>query len=131
MADLLPVHALKSGTTTKAFFRTSDVYGETGGLGAKVSIEKVKDADLTGKEIIVPVKELLRTAELMRISIRYKNTANKRKSAKLLVGQAKVSDLFADGAGGTTKLEGSSYAVAGVAKGTIVQIGMLRRATSY
>jgi hypothetical protein len=131
MADLLPVHGLLDGGTVKVYFRTSDVYGETGGVGAKVGIRKIKDADLTGKETIVPVKELLRTADLMRIGIRYKNSANKRKSAKLLASRPAVGKLFADGTAGADKLEGSSYKVGGVEKGSIVQIGYLRRATTY
>jgi hypothetical protein len=131
MADLLPVHALSEGGTIVAYFRTSDVYGETGGIGAKVSIKKVKESDLTGKETIVPVKELLRTADLMRLGIRYKNSAGKRKSAKILASRAAVGKLFATGGAGTDKLEGDSYKIGSVSKGTIVQIGYLRRATTY
>jgi hypothetical protein len=131
MADLLPVHGLYEGTTLVAYFRTSDVYGETGGVGAKVSIKKIKDADLTGKETIVPVKELLRTADLMRIGIRYKTSAGKRKSAKLLASRAAVGKLFATGTVGADKLEGTNYKVGGTDKGSIVNIGYLRRATTY
>jgi hypothetical protein len=131
MADLLPVHGLYEGTTVKAYFRTSDVYGETGGVGGKVGIKKIKDADLTGKETIVPVKELLRTADLMRIGVRYKTSAGKRKSAKLLASRAAVGRLFADGGTASDKLEGTSYKVGSADKGSIVQIGYLRRATTY
>lgn len=129
MADLIPVHAIYEGTTPKYFFRTSDVYGETGGVGEKVGIKKVKDADLTGKEEIMPVKELLRTGQLFRLGVRYKNSASKRKSARLLVRNTYMTKLFADN--GTEKLEGVQYKVGTSDRGSIVQIGMIRRATSY
>jgi hypothetical protein len=129
MADLLPIHAIYDGTTPKYFFRTSDVYGETGGVGEKVNIKKVKDADLTGKEEIMPVKELLRTGILFRIGIRYKNSAGKRKSGRVLVRNTAMTKLFADNA--PDKLEGVQYKVGTSEKGSIVQIGMIRRATSY
>jgi hypothetical protein len=129
MADLLPVHAIYDGTTPKYFFRTSDVYGETGGVGAKVGIKKVKDVDLTGKEEIMPVKELLRTGILFRLGVRYKTTTGKRKSARLLVRNTFMSKLFTDNA--PEKLEGVQYKVGTSERGSIVQIGMIRRATSY
>jgi hypothetical protein len=129
MADLLPVHAIYEGTTPKYFFRTSDVYGETGGVGEKVGIKKVKDVDFTGKEEIMPVKELLRTGLLFRLGIRYKNAAGKRKSARVLVRNTFMTKLFADNA--TEKLEGVQYKVGINDRGSIVQIGMIRRATSY
>lgn len=131
MADLLPVHGLLKGSTVQSYFRTSDVYGETGGLGAKVSIKKIKDADLTGKETIVPVKELMRTADLIRIGIRYKNAAGKRKSAKILTSRDGASKIFADGVLSADKLEGVTYKVGETTKGTIVSVGMIRRATTY
>lgn len=129
MADLIPVHAIYEGTTPKYFFRTSDVYGETGGVGEKVGIKKVKDADLTGKEEIMPVKELLRTGQLFRLGIRYKNSTGKRKSARVLVRNTYMTKLFADN--GAEKLEGVQYKVGISDRGSIVQIGMIRRATSY
>ena len=129
MADLLPVHGIYEGTTPKYFFCSSDVYGETGGVGEKVGIKKIKDVDLTGKEEIMPVKELLRTGILFRIGVRYKNTTGKRKSARVLVRNTYMTKLFADNA--TEKLEGVQYKVGTLDKGSIVQIGMIRRATSY
>jgi hypothetical protein len=129
MADLLPVH--KVGTAPdQQYFRSSDVYGESGGIGAKVGIVKVKDVDLTGKETIVPVKELLRTSDLFRISIRYKNSAGKNKSAKILVSRDSMSKIF--GNTPADKLEGAPYKIGTqAAKGNIVSIGGLRRATTY
>jgi hypothetical protein len=70
MADLIPVHALVLEGVIYHYFRTSDVYLETGGLGAKVGIKKIKEADLNGNEEIVPVKELLRSGAMHRIGIR-------------------------------------------------------------
>jgi hypothetical protein len=127
MADLLPVHQLGTGADVQ-FFRTSDVYGETGGVGAKVGIKKVKDADLRGNEVIVPVKELLRTGSLFRIGIRYKS-GTKQKSAKLLVTSTSMSKLF--GSTATDKLEGENYKIASATKGSINSIHSLRRASSY
>jgi hypothetical protein len=129
MADLLPVHQIGTGADVQ-FFRTSDVYGESGGVGAKVGIKKVKDTDLLGNEVIVPVKELLRTADLFRIGIRYKNSANKQKSAKLLISSGSMSKIF--GSTATDKLEGVSYKIgAATAKGSINSVHSLRRATTY
>jgi hypothetical protein len=127
MADLLPVHKIGTGSNI-VYFRTSDVYGETGGVGAKVGITKVKDTDLTGKETIVPVKELLRTADLMRLVIRYKS-GTKSKSARVLVTNSSMSKLF--GLVGTDKLEGTNYKVGTETKGSINSIGMPRRASYY
>ena len=129
MADLLPVHGLINGSLVVHYFRTSDVYGETGGIGAKVSIKKIKEDDLTGKEEIIPVKELLRTGALLRIGIRYKTSAGKRASAKLLTANASMVKLFGDTT--TDKLEGETYKVGTASKGTIVNIGMIRRASTY
>lgn len=130
MAELLPVHALLNGTAVDGYFRTSDVYGETGGIGAKVGIKKVKDVDLTGKERILTVKELLRTADLQRIGIRYKDASGKRKSARILVSGKKLQNIFGDTP--ADKLEGVSYKVGEKpAKGNIVSIGQIRRATTY
>lgn len=130
MADLLPVHGIYNGTTVKHYFRTSDVYGETGGIGAKVKIKKIPDATLLGTETIVPVKELLRNGELMRIGIRYKNAANKRKSARLLATAPAVSSIFGDVP--ADKLEGVAYKIGAAApKGNIISVGMIRRATTY
>jgi hypothetical protein len=130
MADLLPVHGIYNGTTVKNYFRTSDVYGETGGIGAKVKIKKIPEATLLGTETIVPVKELLRNGELFRIGIRYKNAANKRKSARILVAGSAISPIFGDVP--SEKLEGVAYKIgAGEAKGNITSIGMIRRATTY
>jgi hypothetical protein len=129
MADLLPVHTFTGTNAGKFHFRTSDVYGETGGVGAKVGIKKVKETDLTGKEEILPIKELLRTGLLMRIGIRYKNSAGKKKSAKVLALNTSMTTLFADG--GTAKLEGENYKVGTVSKGSITGIGMIRRASTY
>lgn len=128
MADLLPVHAIYDGTTPKFYFRTSDVYGTTGGVGEKVGIKKVDPATLTGKEEIMPVKELLRTGMLFRIGIRYKQ-GGKRKSARVLARNTYVSKLFADNAG--ERLENVNYSVNGTVKGQIDNIGMIRRATTY
>ena len=129
MADLIPVHAIYDGTTPKYFFRTSDVYSQSGGVGERVGIKKIKDEDLTGKEEIIPVKELLRTGQLFRLGVRYRNSAGKRKSARLLVRNTFMTKLFADNA--PEKLEGLQYKVGISERGTIVQIGMIRRATSY
>lgn len=130
MADLLPVHAIYNGSTPKFYFRTSDVYGESGGIGAKVAIKKVPVANLLGNEEIIPVKELLRTGQLLRIGIRYKNSANKRKSAKILVAQSAVSGLFGDNA--PDRLEGVAYKIgSAAAKGNIESIGMIRKSHAY
>jgi hypothetical protein len=128
MAALLPVHKIGTGASS-LYFRTSDVYGETGGVGAKVGISKVKDADLTGKETIVPVKELLRTADLIRIGIRYKTSNGKAKSARLLVTSAAMVKLFGNTA--ADKLEGTNYKIGTDTKGSINSIGSIRRATRY
>lgn len=130
MADLLPVHTVSEGATVKAYFRTSDVYGETGGIGGKVNIKKVPLANLSGDEIITPVKELLRTADLIRIGVRYKDSAGKRKSARVLCGGASISAIFGDAPANT--LAGVAYKIgAGAAKGNIVSVGLIRRATTY
>lgn len=130
MADLLPVHAIYEGTNPKYYFRTSDVYGTTGGVSAKVGIKKIADADLEGNEVIVSVKELIRAGWLTRIGIRYKKTGSlKRLSAKILVAKPFLSKVYSENA--PDQLEGQSYQVAGVAKGQIVQISGLRRASSY
>ena len=131
MADLLPVHTFTGTLANKFYFRTSDVYGEANGLGTKVGIKKVKDTDLTGKEEIMPIKELLRTGLLFRIGIRYKTSGDKKQSAKLLSLNTSMSTLFAEGGAGNTKLEGETYKVGTVTKGRITSIGMIRRATSY
>jgi hypothetical protein len=128
MADLLPVHSFGTGTDLQ-YFRTSDVYGETGGIGAKVGIKKVKDADLTGSETIVPVKELLRTGDLFRIGIKYKDTAGKQKTAKLLVTKTSFAKIFGSTAADT--LEGNNYKIGTVTKGAINNVHGLRRATTY
>lgn len=129
MTALLPVHAIYDGTTPRAYFRTSDVYGETGGLGQKVGIKKVKEADLTGGEEILPVKEALRVALLSRITIRYKTTAGIRKSGKILVRDKFMAKIFGDLPADT--LAGVDYKIGAVSKGTIKSIGIARRATNY
>ncbi len=91
--------------------------------------KKIKPVDLTGKETIVPVKELLRTGDLFRIGIRYKNSAGKAKSARLLTSRAAMTKLFGDTA--ADKLEGESYKVGATVKGNIDRIGMIRRASAY
>ena len=130
MADLLPVHGIYEGTTVKAYFRTSDVYGETGGIGAKAKIKKIAAANLSGDEVIVPVKELIRTGDLQRIGVRYKNAANLRKSARVLVAGTAMAGVFGDNAAET--LTGVPYKIgAAAAKGNIVSVGQIRRATTY
>lgn len=130
MADLLPIHQVTDGATVVAFFRTSDVYGESAGIGAKVNIKKVPLANLSGDEIITPVKELLRTADLLRLNVRYKDTAGKRKSAKILCGGASISAVFGSVAANT--LTNVPYKIGTQApKGNIIAVGLSRRATSY
>jgi hypothetical protein len=130
MADLLPVHGLLNGSLVLAYFRTSDVYGETGGIGDKVKIKKIATANLSGDEIIVPVKELIRTGDLIRVSARYKNSAGKFKSARLLVNQLAIGGIFGDVPANT--LTGVPYKIgAGAARGNITRVGGIRRATSY
>lgn len=130
MADLLPVHSVSDGSTVIAYFRTSDVYGETAGIGAKVNIKKVPVANLSGDEIIVPVKELLRTADLIRIGVRYKDASNRRKSARILCGGASISAVF--GPTAANNLTGVAYKIgAGASRGNIVSVGLIRRATTY
>jgi hypothetical protein len=128
MADLLPVHQLGTGADVQ-YFRSSDVYGETGGVGAKVGIKKVKDADLTGSEVIVPVKELLRTGDLFRIGIGYKLSGGKAKRGKLLVTRSSFAKIFGTVAADT--LEGTSYKIGATVKGSINSVHGLRRATTY
>lgn len=129
MADLLPVHAIVEGTTIKGYIRTSDVYGESGGVSSKVGIKKVKDTDLTGAEEILPVKEALRTGLISRIGIRYKTSAGKKKSAKLLAKTSTLSGLFGDTA--ANKLDNVAYNVGGQARGTISTVNIPRRASFY
>jgi hypothetical protein len=129
MADLLPVHALVNGSVILHYFRSSDVYGETGGLGAKVGIKKVANAALTGKETIIPVKELIRSGDMQRIAIGYKDSAGKRKTGRVLINRLNASKVFGDVA--ADKLEGVVYKVATKTKGTIDHIGQIRRATTY
>jgi hypothetical protein len=126
MADLLPIHAVYDGTTVRAYFRTSDVYGETGGLGQKVGIKKVKLTDLTGAEEILAIKEALRVSLLSRIHIRYKKADGKKAAAKILVRTSLLSLVFGDVA--TDKLTGVTYSVNGTNKGTIETVGTGRRA---
>ena len=129
MADLLPVHALYNGTTVVAYFRTSNVYLETGGIGSKVGIKKVKDADLTGTEEILPVKEAMRVGLISRLGIRYKNAAGKKKNAKILCANKYLSKIFGDLP--ADQLAGVAYSVNGEARGTIVTAHTLRRASAY
>lgn len=129
MADLLPIHGVYNGSLITEYIRTSDVYGETGDMQGKVGIKKMKDSDLSGNEVIVPVKEVLRTGAVSRIVIRYKTSAGKKKSAKILVNKLKIPAVFGDAAAGT--LENVDYKVAGVSKGKIASVGIARRATSY
>jgi len=130
MADLLPVHGLLDGSVVTNYFRTSDVYGESGGLGQKVNIRKIAPDDLLGTETIVPVKELLRVGKLLRIGIRYQSDKSRRKSARVLVGVGAIPDIF--GLLPTERLEGVEYKIGtDTAKGNITAIGMIRRATTY
>jgi hypothetical protein len=130
MAAILPVHAIYDGTNVRAYFRTSDVYGESGGISAKVGIKKVKLEDLGGSEEILTVKECLRVGLLNRITIRYKTSAGKAKSAKLLVRTATyMGKLFSDTPADT--LTGVTYSVGGETRGTISRIGIARKASNY
>ena len=129
MADLLPIHGIYNGALITDYIRTSDVYGETGDMQAKVGIKRIKDADLSGNEVIVPVKEVLRTGAVSRITIRYKITGGKRKSAKILVNKLKMPGVFGEVAANT--LENVQYKVGTLTKGTITSVGIARRATSY
>lgn len=131
MADLIPVHALVNGAVILHYFRTSDVYRATGGLGEKVGIKKVAEADLNGNEEIIPVKELLRSGAMQRIGIRYKNSFGKRRSAKILVNSLKLPGVFGDVAAG--RLEGVDYKLESdaVARGQITNVSGLRRASYY
>lgn len=130
MADLLPVHGIFSGTNILAYFRTSDVYGTTGGVSAKVFIKKIDPTTLSGDEKIYPVKELLRTADLIRVGIRYKDAANKRKSARLLCAGTAITRIFGDVPAET--LNGVPYKIGDKPpKGNIVSVGLIRRATTY
>lgn len=131
MAAILPVHALVNGGVILHYFRTSDVYRETGGLGAKVGIKKVKDSDLNGNEEIIPVKELIRTGAMTRIAIRYKNSFGYRRSARILVNGLSMSGVFGDVP--AARLEGTDYKLEAdlVARGQISGIGQIRRATYY
>ena len=129
MADLLPIHGIYNGAVITDYIRTSDVYGETGDMQTKVGIKRIKDADLSGNEVIVPVKEVLRTGAVVRITIRYKTTAGKKKSARLLVNKLKMPGVFGETPANT--LENVQYKVGTVAKGAITSVGIGRRATSY
>jgi hypothetical protein len=130
MADLLPVHGIYNGTTVLAYFRTSDVYGLTGGISEKVKIKKIDPASLSGDERIYPVKELLRTADLIRIAVRYKDSTGKRKSARILCAGTALSGVFGDVPAQT--LTGVPYKIgAGASRGNITGVGLIRRATTY
>ncbi len=129
MAEILPIHGLVDGSLITAYFRTSDVYSETGGVGAKVSIKKIKEADLTGNEEILPVKEAIRAGLVARIGVRYKDAAGKKKSAKVLCANKKLGDIFGDTPAG--KLDGVDYSVNGTSKGKIFTAHNLRRASNY
>jgi hypothetical protein len=131
MADLIPVHALINGGVILHYFRTSDVYLETGGLGEKVGIKKIKEADLNGNEEIVPVKELLRSGAMHRISIRHRKGTDKKKSAKILVSSLALPGVFGDVP--AARLEGTEYKFSSetTARGNITNISGLRRATFY
>jgi hypothetical protein len=131
MAAIVPVHALVNGGVILHYFRTSDVYRETGGLGAKVGIKKVKDSDLNGNEEIIPVKELIRSGAMSRIAVRYKNSFGYRRSARILVNALSMPGVFGDLQ--ANRLEGTDYKLESdlVARGQIVGIGQIRRATYY
>jgi hypothetical protein len=129
MADLLPIHGLYNGTAVIAYFRTSDVYGETGGVGAKVGIRKIKEADLTGSEEILPVKEAMRVGLLSRIGVRYKTSAGIKKSAKILCRNTFLSKVFSEVA--ADQLGGVNYSIGGESRGTITVTHNLRRASYY
>lgn len=111
-----------SGANDFYYIKTSDSYE---GLKAQTGLEKV--ADPTGKEEIIPVKELIRTGILWRIGIRYKNSAGKRSSASLLVVSVKLVEIF--GANAAGQLEDKDYKIAGVLKGKIEQIAGRRKAS--
>ena len=129
MATILPIHAIYDGTTIKGYIRTSDVYGESGALGIKVGIKKVKEVDLTGEELIIPVKEGLRVALISRITIRYKTSSGARKSAKILVAKKRMAAVFGDLP--ADNLTNTEYKIGTVVRGTIKSIGIARRATNY
>lgn len=131
MAAIVPVHALINGGVILHYFRTSDAYRESGGLGAKVGIKKIKDSDLNGNEEIVPVKELIRSGAMTRIAVRYKNSLGYRRSGKILVNQLSMPGVFGDVAAG--RLEGTDYKLESdlLPKGQIVGIGQIRRASYY
>ena len=131
MAAILPVHALVNGGVILHYFRTSDAYRETGGLGERVGIKKVKDADLNGNEEIISVKELIRSGAMSRIAVRYKNSFGYRRSARILVNALSMPGVFGDVP--AKRLEGADYKLESdlVARGQIVGIGQIRRATYY
>jgi hypothetical protein len=129
MADLLPIHAIYNGTTVAAYFRTSDVYGETGGISSKVGIKKVKEADITGAEEILPIKEAMRVGLISRIGIRYKTSAGVKKSARILCRNTFLSKVF--GEVPADQLDNLDYKVGTETKGKIDQVHNLRRASYY
>lgn len=131
MAALIPLHALVNGPLILHYFRTSDVYRESAGLGAKVGIKKIAEADVNGSEEVVPVKELIRSGAMERITIRYKNAAGFRKSARVLVNRLKLPAVFGDVAADT--LTGVEYKLGAetAARGTILSVGQQRRASYY
>lgn len=131
MAALIPIHALMNGSLVLSYFRTSDVYRETGGLGDKVGIKKVAEADITGIEELVPVKELIRCGAMERITVRYKNALGYRRSARVLVNRLKIPSVFGDVPLG--QLTGTDYKLGSdlVARGQIISVGQQRRASYY
>ena len=131
MAALIPIHALMNGSLVLSYFRTSDVYRETGGLGDKVGIKKIAENDITGVEELVPVKELIRCGAMERITIRYKNTLGYRRSARILVNRLKLPGVFGDVP--ANQLTGADYKLGSdlVARGQIISVGQQRRASYY
>lgn len=131
MASLIPIHALTNGSLILSYFRTSDVYRETGGLGDKVGIKKIAENDITGIEELVPVKELIRCGAMERITIRYRSTLGYRRSARILVNRLKLPGVFGDIA--ANQLTGTDYKLGSdlVARGQIISVGQQRRASYY
>lgn len=93
------------------YILSQDVYE---GLETICGVQKVEDP--TGFENIVPVKNAIKSTNLLRLSVKLKNGED-IKYATLLVSRLKLSSLFTDD--GKSALDGKTVQRAGSTVGTV------------
>lgn len=126
MASLLTLHKVgaplaggASGPSQLYYFKTSDAYK---GIEDVCGVTKATGA-ADDENPTVKVEELLRAAVLVRVHLEYTTTGGKKaKEGTLLIARTLLKDVF----GGS--LNGKSYVINGVTKGTIKDVFFARRA---